>query len=166
MNSPDHAPRARPTWAKVLLAAVVIGVLAVGVIFIRSRRLPPLIREQYDSQKAKWDEAEISNYDVSVTVQGMQPGVYEVQVQNGIAVAAKFDGRELTRPRTFGTWAVTGMFHTLATDLETNDKHGYLKLGVEFHPEYGIPMKYQRIEMRTGAHDALQWEVTRFEPRR
>ena len=38
--------------------------------------------------------------------------------------------------------------------------------GAEFHPEFGIPMKYQRIEMRTGAHDALRWEVTRFEQRK
>ena len=162
MNDPSTR-KPIPT-GKLVLGGVVLAVLIALVFVVRARRLPVMTREQYEGQRAKWEELSVTDYDVTVVVSGMQPGTYDVEVRNGIAIASKFDGRDLTRPRTFGTWAVSGMFHTLAQDLETNDKHGYLKLGAEFHQDFGIPMKYQRIEMRTGAHDALSWEVTKFAP--
>ena len=63
-----------------------------------------------------------SSTTITVEVTGMQPGVYEVSVEGKTAVSATFDGRSLKRQRTFGTWAVTGMFDTLARDLETNER--------------------------------------------
>ena len=124
-----------------------------------------MTRDVLEMAKAKWEAHQPMSYDITVEVRGMQPGVYAVTVENGLATRATFDGRDLTRPRTFGTWAVMGMFDTLSRDLQTNDQHGHLLLGAVFDPELGIPIKYERIEMRTGAHDALQWEVTQFESR-
>ena len=157
----------RPTFSRKWLFMALLGlIVAAGVIvFIRSNRLTPMSREAFEAAKSMWDSKEATDYDITVEVTGMQPGIYEVTVENGIATSASFDGRALKRQRTFGTWSVVGMFDTLARDLETQEAHDYLMLGAEFHPEFGIPMKYERIEMRTGAHDALQWEVTRFEPR-
>jgi len=166
MNSIGQQPsKGSFPWKPALLVFVVVGALVAGVLAIRSVRLPRLTRTEFDAAKAIWDSKVPDNYDVTVKVTGMQPGTYEVSVENRVAVAAKFDGRQLNRPRTFGTWSVSGMFSTLSSDLETNDKHNYLMLGAEFDPQYGYPHRYERIEMRTGAHDALQWEVTRFEAR-
>ena len=151
--------------AIVVGAAITIAAVVGVVKLVRANRLTPMTRDAFNAARSKWDSNKLTDYEITVEVSGMQPGVYEVIVENGIAIAATFDGRALTRQRTFGTWAVTGMFDTLARDLETNDREHYLMLGAEFDPEYGIPMKYQRIEIRTGAHDALQWTVTRFEPR-
>ena len=75
---------------------------------------------------------------------------------------ATMDGRALTRPRTFGTWSVDGMFETLQRDLDTNEVENNLMLGAVFDETYGYPLRYERVELRTGVHDSLQWEVTRF----
>jgi hypothetical protein len=164
MNSPNSKRQMPSTAGQLLIAVVVIIVVVALVLVIRSRRLPRLTRDAFDAAKAKWDAARLDSYELTVRVTGMQPGIYEVSVENGTAKSATFDGRDLTRPRTFGTWSVPGMFDTLARDLETNERHDYLMLGAEFHPDFGIPMSYERIELRTGAHDALQWNVTRFQP--
>lgn len=146
-----------------VLGAVVVAAIVFGVSRIRSSSLPTITRADFEAAQQRWQDSETSNYEIGVKVEGMQPGSYEVTVQNDIATAAKFDGRDLKRQRTFGTWSVNGMFDTLSRDFETNDEHGYLLLKATFHPEFGYPLKYERIEMRTGAHDALQWEVTKFQ---
>ena len=133
-----------------------------AVILIRGQRLPRLDRDRFDAAKALWEKNRIADYDISITVTGRQPGVYAVQVQQGIATAATLDGRDLTRPRTFGTWSVDGMFETIVRDLDNHDLHGHLLLGAEFDVTHGFPTRYERIEMQTGVHDALHWEVTRF----
>jgi hypothetical protein len=163
MNSHDSTPKKRSLWPRIVIAAVVVAILISVVAIIRSRRLPSMTREAFNVAKSRWNTNQPADYDITVQVKGMQPGLYRVSVENGLATSASFDGRDLTRPRTFGTWAVIGMFDTLSRDLDMNDQHGQLMLGAEFDPDLGIPLRYERIEMRTGAHDALQWEVTEFE---
>ena len=119
-------------------------------------------RPGWKPQRRCGEKNRISNYDISITVSGRQPGVYAVQVQQGVAMAATLDGRDLKRPRTFGTWSVDGMFETILRDLENHELHGHLLLGAEFDSTHGFPTRYERIEMQTGVHDALHWEVTRF----
>ena len=148
----------------------VIGIGGVAVLagiftWVRAGSLPTISRKEFEAAKTLWSETKPPSYDVVVELKGMQPGVYAVRVENGVAISASFDGRDLKRRRTFGTWSVTGMFDTLAKDLEVDDQHGYLLLKAEFDPMYGFPVKYERMEMRTGVHDTLQWEVTKFEPR-
>jgi len=152
-------------WRIVLMVVVLFAIAAAGVLRIRANRLPSMTKEAYTSASDLWNSRQPANYEITVEVTGMQPGIYEVVVENGLAVEASFDGRPLTRRRTFGTWAVAGMFDTLSSDLETNERENYLMLGAVFDPDFGYPVRYQRIEMRTGAHDTLQWQVTRFEPR-
>ena len=173
MTSREESAQAEPTqrdakstlpWKLLLIGGLLVAVAAYGIRAIRAGRLPEMTQVQFDNARSLWEDSKQTSYRITVEVSGMQPGVYDVTVENGIATAARFDGRPLTRQRTFGTWSVVGMFDTLSRDLETNEKAGYLMLGAEFDPQYGYPTKYQRIEMRTGAHDALQWKVTRFEP--
>ena len=166
--TPDKDPDARSGGKSasflmpILLAAVVLAGLGFAVSKIRANRLPAMERADFEAARARWEEAKVESYEIAVTVSGMQPGNYEVTVQDNLATSATFDGRALKRQRTFGTWAVTGMFDTLSRDLETNDKDGNLMLQAEFDPEYGYPTKYARIQLTTGHHDALQWEVTKF----
>jgi len=146
-----------------ILGVAAIAALAFAISRIRADSLPTMSRADFEAAQQRWIDSETSNYEIAVKVEGMQPGSYEVAVRNDIATAATFDGRDLKRQRTFGTWSVGGMFDTLSRDLETHDKHGYLLLKAEFDPEFGYPTKYERMEMRTGAHDTLQWEVTKFQ---
>ena len=149
-----------------IVAVILIGCIFVALGFvvsrIRANALPDMKRGDFEVAREKWSKAKISNYEISVKVKGMQPGEYDVVVENDIATAATYDGRALTRQRTFGTWSVSGMFDTLSRDLETNDRDNNLMLQAIFDPEFGYPTKYARIELKTGSHDALQWEVTRF----
>lgn len=166
-NSNDSAVNApqpmRIPWRGIIIAAVLlIGVIALFAK-IRAGQTPTISRVDFEAARALWAESKPANYEITVEVKGMQPGVYEVGVENHVATSASFDGRDLKRQRTFGTWAATGMFETLSRDFETNDAQNYLLLKGEFDPTYGYPTKYERIEMRTGAHDALQWEVTKFQ---
>lgn len=165
INDREDSKFTRFPWRTVLLVAVLFAIAAIIVIQIRANRLPAMTRATFDSASDLWNIRQPANYEITVEVTGMQPGIYQVVVENGLAVEATFDGRPLTRQRTFGTWAVSGMFDTLSRDLETSERENYLMLGANFDPEFGYPTRYQRIEMRTGAHDTLQWQVTRFEPR-
>lgn len=161
-TSAANSPSRKTPWRGILVAGVLLIGLAAFFAKVRAGQTPTISRAEFEAARTKWADSKPGNYQITVQVKGMQPGIYEVGVENNIATSASFDGRDLKRQRTFGTWAVTGMFETLARDFETNDKENYLLLKGEFDPTYGFPKRYERIEMRTGAHDALQWEVTQF----
>jgi hypothetical protein len=164
MNTPPPANR---SWLSMLgVCAGVIAAIAAFFFFFRdSSSTPQLDRQAFDQHMDQWRDQKPDDYDITVAVTGMQPAVYEVTVRSGLATSATLDGRPLRDQRTFGTWSVTGMFETLRRDLRTQDEHGYLLLRCEFDPIYGYPKAYERIELRTYAHDALQWTVTRFDVR-
>ena len=149
-------------WLLRVIGFVLVLAIVGGVLAIRGSRLPRLDRARFDAARARWDENRESDYEISIQVKGRQPGVYEVQVQQGIATTAKLDGRALTRPRTFGTWSVDGMFETISRDLDNQEVLGNLLLGARFDETHGFPLRYERIEMQSGVHDALHWEVFRF----
>lgn len=152
-----------PRWLLWIACLMVLVVLMGVVLSIRAQRLPPMDRVGFDAAKSQWEDNRLMDYHIAIAVSGRQPGAYTVGVQQGIATTATLDGRDLTRPRTFGTWSVDGMFETLQRDLDTNEADGNLMLGAEFHETLGIPIRYERLEMRTGVHDSLQWEVTDFD---
>ena len=147
-----------------LLAGGALALVCVVVIltFRGPPRLPILTPEDFDAARQAWRDNKPESYEITVKVTGRQPGIYHVQVQNGIAESASLDGRPLRNRRTLGTWAVNGMFETIRLDLVNNAEHGHLMLGADFDPQLGFPSRYERIEIRTGAHDALQWEVIEF----
>ncbi len=144
--------------AGVALAAIVIALAMWG-----STRLPELDFDRFESALQLWREKQPSSYHITVEVTGRQPGTYKVKVTDGVVEYALLDGRPLRNRRTLGTWAVHGMFETMRLDLTNNEKNGHLLLRAEFDPGLGIPQQYERIEVRTGAHDALHWEVIHFE---
>ena len=142
------------------------GLALVCVVIILAYRGPPrlpmLTSEVFDAAVQEWRDNKPESYEITVKVTGRQPGTYHVQVQYGVAESASLDGRPLRNRRTLGTWAVNGMFETMRLDLRNNAEHGYLLLRADFDPQLGFPTRYERIEIRTGAHDALQWEVISF----
>ncbi len=144
------------------------GLALAGIVVILAfrgpPRLPTLTPEDFDAAVQKWRDNKPESYEITVQVTGRQPGTYHVQVRNRVAESASLDARPLRNRRTLGTWAVNGMFETIRRDLVNNAKHGYLLLRADFDPQLGFPSRYERIEVRTGAHDALQWEVIEFKP--
>jgi hypothetical protein len=155
-----------------LLAAALGGALALfcvaaGNIWLAPARLPKIAREHLLAAIEKWGHEEPARYGITVKVSGRQPGLYEVLVDNGVVSSARLNGRELINQRTSGTWSVPGMFNTIELDLETQSRsdRSPLILRGKFDEQYGFPRQYERMEMRTGAHQALSWEVTKFEVR-
>lgn len=150
------------SYSWVALVGLVAGLVWL-LLLIRGQRLPTLDRQNFEDAHTLWHKSQLTDYEITVAVTGRQPGKYVVRVRDGLAIESTMNGRSLTQPRTFGTWAVDGMFETLQRDLDTNDRVNNLMLGVEFDEQYGFPRRYDRLEMQTGIHDSLQWEVTKFE---
>jgi hypothetical protein len=93
--------------------------------------------------------------------------MYVVLVSDGVTRRASFNGRPLNDRRTLGTWSVAGMFAAVDRDLHQQQaadegRSTSLLLRGAFHPQYGFPERYQRIEW--GSSLEISWHVTRFRP--
>jgi len=120
--------------------------------------LPLLTPAKLDEAMGRWRSHEQLDYSMRVHVEGRQGADYEVEVRAGIARSAKRNGNALTNERTFGTWAVAGMFQTLRSDLN-NQQEFNLDLRAEFDERYGYPARYQRRELRSYGNEPLKWEA-------
>ena len=152
--------------ALVLLAS---GVLLVLTHSLRDggRRLPPLDEARFTAARQRWEGSGPADYDIEIVVRGAQSATYRATVRAGEVQSLSRNEHPLSQRRTMGTWSVEGMFDTIQTDLDAIARGGAapsLDLRAEFHPKYGYPMRYQRVERRRwGANPDVSWEVTHFE---
>ena len=128
---------------------------------------PPLTAEALKQAETKWRDAKIGDYDVEIEVQSRQRETYAVEVRNGEPQQAWRNGQPLKQIRTFDTWSVPGMFDTIHSDFDRDDRQGQpapeLVLRAEFDERTGVPLKYKRIQW--GADIEISWRVTKFEAR-
>lgn len=158
-------------WRRILpmLAGVVLGLmLAVYLVQrIYGDPTPPLTADVLKQAEAKWRDAQIRDYDIEIEVQSRQREVYAVEVRNGAPQQAWRNGQPLKQIRTFDTWSVPGMFDTIHSDFDRDDRQGQpapeLVLRAEFDEQTGVPRKYKRIQW--GADIEISWRVTKFEVR-
>jgi hypothetical protein len=170
------AGRARKSLRTVslLLAAflgTIVGVAGVLIVLamIRANRLPKVTDESFEQAQQRWRQHGPADYDLEVKVSGPQPATYRVEVRQGEVLSATRNGFRLTQRRTFDTWSVPGMFATMRRDVENVQQVAAgkadantprLTLFAEFHPEYGYPRTYHRIQWGTDME--VSWEVTEF----
>lgn len=157
-----------------LLVGMTVGTIA-ALVYLRwslADPTPALSLESFRQGQDLWREREVENYDIEIQVSGPQPATYRVEVRRGEAVAAYRNQRPLTQQRTFGTWSVPGMFSTMRRDLDQVERRlaspaninlPNLTLRAAFHPQFGYPERYLRME--SGSMQDVSWQVTQFVPR-
>lgn len=155
------------------LGGVGAGLASVLVIVAIQGRdsSPEFSRADFDAAQARWRSSETARYEIEVEVTGPQPAVYRAIVRGGAVVSATIDGRPLKQRRTLDTWSVPGMFDTMERDLANRElvaaghatkETPRLTLRADFHPVYGYPQRYRRIEW--GANRDMVWQVREFRP--
>lgn len=174
-QDPIRTAPIRWTWrATGMLLLVGLVIVAAMAAFIATEpQIPALGPEEFRAARERWDLIAPENYDIEVRVSGRQAATYAVAVRNSTAVRATRDGKPLTQPRTWGTWSVPGMFETMEFDVSqvqaTREGRGDetrpgLTLRARFHPEFGFPERYVRLEhSRMGTNPEVAWSVIRFE---
>ena len=150
-----------------LILAVTVAVALVLASGGQRSRLPEVDPTTFSAARQRWQSTGPDSYEIEIVVSGVQSAVYRAVVQDGEVQSLHRNGRPLTQRRTMGTWTVPGMFDTMQSDLDTVARAGdaaALDLRAAFHPQYGYPMRYQRVERRRwGANPDVSWEVTEFE---
>ena len=128
--------------------------------------------EQFDEAQHRWNQSGPDNYDIEVQVTGRQAATYRVAVRKGEVISAQRNGQPLKQLRTLGTWSVPGMFGTISKDVENLEKTAHnladdttpqLSLSADFHPHYGYPEHYLRLEWGS-ANSKVSWKVIEFRP--
>jgi len=167
-----HNPRELSLLKRRL--GIVLGMIMGGLAGIlgwafwqgRGQRLPRLTPDAFRQAKSLWERQEINNYRVVVEVSGRQAARYEVQVKDGVAVRVLHNGQPLSLSRLIATWSVPGMFGTIQSDLDRLPRRKNLTLWARFHPVYGYPESYRRLEtVVRGESSAASWRVVEFEIR-
>ena len=152
-------------------AGILGGVLSILLVSAWKGRdpSPEFTREEFDAAQQRWEQAGPQSYDIAIQVTGRQPATYRVEVRGGEVTSASIDGRPLKQRRTFDTWSVPGMFATMETDVSNRERFASgkgdrftpnLTLRATFHPTYGYPQRYRRIEWETDRD--MIWEVKEF----
>lgn len=164
---------AAPRFVAYSILGICLGLVAMLIVMRQAHYdpTPSLSPEQLHAAHEHWKAHKIPSYDIEVKVSGPQAAVYRVEVRKGDAVAAWRNGQALQSHRTFGTWSIPGMFATISRDVEAMEraaaanKQPPLILRAAFHPEYGYPERYRRIDngSRKGSDSiAVMWDVTSF----
>lgn len=151
-------------------ALFLIGAVIVYAMLYRDP-LPLLTVKELNRAEKRWAEQGPSSYRLSVEIFGRQPGVVELTVENGEAVAMTRDGRAPDQRRTWSAWTVPSQFDMLHLELgnQEDHEHGYgappgsqAVVKAEFDAKFGYPIRVRRQVM--GANLDMEWRVTRFEP--
>ncbi|MFM2096642.1 MAG: hypothetical protein RIS70_3766 [Planctomycetota bacterium] len=180
MTSDDHSSitegpqEFRLSMRAIVMMSVVGVVLAtlLAVAWFRRGSLPAVDAAALDQAQSRWEANAPSDYAIEVQVTGRQGATYYVEVRDGDVIRATRNGQPLTQQRTLGTWSVPGMFETIAADVEhlekirrgiTNGPASWLTLRARFHPRYGYPERYIRLE-NSGQSTATEvaWSVIGF----
>ena len=176
MSHPAPPSTASPRQRKIawlclaMTAGVVLGLAATFGISAFARRgwLPVLTDSAFDAARQRWQQNGPDHYNVVATVTGRQSATYRVEVRGGEVLQALRNGLPLRQRRTMGTWSVPGMFGTISADLEsqhriaagTADRNTpHVRLRAAFDRQLGYPIRYHRMEVRSGGNYEVSWEV-------
>lgn len=172
----DSTPSAAAPFRGGRRAALIL-ILAVAslVLFLWTMRrpIPTVTRERWEEARKLWNSKRPENYRIQTRVTGRQGARYDVTVRNGQVVRALRNGEPLSEGRTQATWTVEGMFDTIAFDVEalarstrglSEGERRSLLLRCHFHPDWGYPDVFQRIEWGADSTNPdVSWKVDVFE---
>ncbi|MCA9200327.1 MAG: hypothetical protein KDA87_22460 [Planctomycetales bacterium] len=153
-------------WLAVVAGAASGIVGALLVIRSWGEPLPPIVHEPtLEAQRKLWEALAVQDYRIRIQVDGANPGVYEVEVQDGQPVSSTFRDKPLTNSRTMGTWTVPGMFRTIELDLyhrsQADRDPRRLAIRASFDPDWHYPDRMVRTDLDT--NQGANWKVLQFE---
>jgi hypothetical protein len=168
----EFAEPQRSRNRRLILPTVVL--LAAGLVWLIKTLLPGLPQisaADLAAAQARWQAAEVRDYDLTVVLAGRKSEEIKTTVRGGEPTAVTRNGLPLKDERTMRPWTVPGLLETIETDLD-NAAHPAEKFGsadvrvvlrAEFDPTYGFPRRY--LQQIYGRLDDLSWTVTEFTPR-
>lgn len=151
-------------------ALTLVTALIVSVALYRDP-LPLLTAESLAAAEARWRETGPKSYQLSVDIQGRQPGVVELTVRDGEVTEMTRDGSAPEQRRTWSAWTVPSQFDMLHLELahEQDSEEGFgappgsqAIVKAEFDARFGYPLRVRRQVL--GANLDMEWRVTRFAP--
>jgi hypothetical protein len=164
----DNVNSARPRNLRSVALLIIGGVLlaSAGVLLFlvapRGEQLAEVSYEILAAAKSRWQQRGVPNYDLEIVQSGVNPGLVNVSVRDGIVEQASYNGRPL-RQHSWDDWSVPGLFGVIRQDLDVcataNHKAGSLAPVFsrgKFDAQYGYPLIYRRI---TPTGDDAQWTV-------
>ena len=163
MSSLLRTPRTR--WTIAGLAAVVV---IVGLLVLFLRRPPVLTLERLQAAEQRWRASRISDYDMRITVSGVQRGVHKIEVRDGKVTGMTTGGAEVAR-HVWPRWTVEGLFDFLREEL-ANAEDPENAFGVSdpsrvvlyagFDEQTGYPRRFLRHVM--GRQESVEWQIEEF----
>jgi len=157
--------------------AAVLGGITFGALLIaigtRRSPIPSLDAQRFHEAQRFWESHGPPSYEIEIRVEGRQAAVYRTEVRQGEVLQATRNEQPLRQQRTMGTWSVPGMFGTILSDVENQERHRTGSAGPEtprvavrcaFDAVYGFPTRYHRTEMTGAENVEVTWEVLRFSP--
>jgi hypothetical protein len=137
--------------------------------WLRQGGAKALTEESLTAARARWQAANIQNYDLEIDIRGRQPGKVVLQVRRGEVTSMTRDGVTPSRRETWDVWSVPGMFDTIEEEWSkrTDTSQGFGAQGggallqrAKFDPDNGLPRYYSRSI--SGSPLDVTWEVTQF----
>jgi len=163
----ENAKKTLRIFRVVSGSLLAVFIVLITMLFIFGGTLVPTLNAlRLKEAEAVWEQAALSSYDIQIKVTGRQAAVYAVEVRRGEVVSAKHNGNSLP---VGPTWSVPGMFATIASDVENFEKVAAgkadattprLQLRATFHPQYGYPERYVRIQSDNNTE--VTWQVILF----
>lgn len=166
LNVQKRPPRAaRPARIVVLLTLTALTGCAGG---------EAVTTKSIAEARARWEGANVRDYDLEWTSSGQQNARYAVRVRDGrvrsIESIAPGGLRGVVKPAAPEFYGVDGLFTTIADEFAQLDQAAPFgqprgtKAVLRFHPDprYGYPRSYRRDVL--GAPTALAIDVVRFAP--
>ena len=168
MNDSNKLDRVRRRiYAAILGAALAIVLVLGGTFLLGPKRLPEITAESVNDAIERWNANHPDSYDSVIEVIGPTPGMYQLNVRNGVPENLSYNGQPISNLRTKNIWTGRGMLRMLEIDLRNQrqaEEDGYrLSLKAEFDPTYGYPSEFQRYDFR--ARSGMTWIVREFSPR-
>lgn len=149
------------------IAGVLLGVAlgAATLLLLLREEGETLTEAGLREARERWEAADVSDYDLAISVRGAQSGDHAVRVRGGVVVSMTTGGEEVPE-RVRPYWSVDGLFRFLEEELENArraDEPSQYVLEAAFDGELGYPRRFLRHVL--GGGQGIEWEVTDFSRR-
>jgi hypothetical protein len=135
-------------WLFLLLVLACLAALTAVIVAYRDN-LPQLTQSRLDAAADKWSAAAAANYDMELEKIGPRAEKVRIEVRAGVPTLLTINNQKYDPLATPETWTVDGQFGFIERDIESAEKarnKSQIRLGAQFHPEFGVPMRYRRRE--------------------
>jgi hypothetical protein len=175
MSTTEPRTDANP-WQRLKPLHVLGGVCLISAVMItvgvlrRGGEDPPLVRQEFEAAKARWQAKGAKSYDLDIYFYSQNAPVdYHLEVRDGKAVLLTRNGSPVPQQSRRDPWTIDGLLDQMGNDLKIAEDPNLdfgVKPGVQvqlkatFDPTYGYPTMYRRLAR--GSPVQYSWWVRSF----